>query len=404
MGARAGAGAGGLVSAFANLPVPASIFGGGSSARGGGGGAGGFPRVFRPVISATPSPSFGASLHRGPEPPLFFDVRNCVCADDWLAKQAADPAASVCSCNGVACPAKVDPPFLTEAAGQGVCSLRQHTGYGCTVGCQPDGAVLWYGFNCGGEGQKACAPLVVSPSPTPTISGSPPPPIVVPVVTWDPSAVVDLHGVRCELLDGRERCFNEDTQGRTLCPAYVTSAYLRNPPTSGEGAVAADVAKICMDPASAQQFYCSVFCQDGNSRVQWWTHDVNWCYSPDGKGACPSRHPVVPADRFTVAPWSEDASLDERPCQAAFRAGQRPTPGVIEGLTVGMLTHEPVAFGRTLETYATRGFFELVQEFLVYMNQRSPGLESILRPYQDRYGHDKIKILGDATTWASRAA
>jgi hypothetical protein len=367
-----------------------------------------WPRSFRPVLSATPSPSVGAQVGPAGAParPLFWNTRGCTCREDW--DQPAGAAAraaggALCTCGGVACPPHVDPPFLTEAEGQDVCSLRRHTGYGCTAGCTAEGKVNWFGFSCSRAGvatdkaaDRECPPLVVTPSPTPSASPTPPPPIVVPVVSWDPAAVVDLHGVKCEFLDGVERCFNEDTQGRTLCPLYVTSSYLRNPPTSGEGAVSADIASLCVEPRHAEQYYCSVFCQDGNSRVQWWTHDVNWCYSAEGKGACPPRHKVVPKEDFAVGPWSE-VPAPETPCQAAFRAGVRPRPGPIEGLTVGMLTHEPVAFGRTLETYDRRGLFPLLKEFLVYMNQRSEGLEAVLRPYRDKYGHDKIKVLGDAT-------
>ena len=390
----------------------ASVRGGGSGsgdeAEGdyGPGGNAPWPRSFRPVLSATPTPSVGAQAGPAgaPAPPLFWNLRGCTCREDWDSPAGAAHRAaggSLCSCGGVSCAAHVDPPFLTEAEGQDVCSLRRHTGYGCTAGCTAEGKVNWFGFSCsrdgnGGSGDRACPPLVVTPSPTPSNSPTPPPPIVVPVVSWDPAAVVDLHGVRCEFLDGVERCFNEDTQGRTLCPPYVTSAYLRSPPTSGEGAVSADIASLCVEPRHAAQYYCSVFCQDGNSRVQWWTHDVNWCYSAEGKGACPPRHKVVPKEDFVVGPWSE-VPPPETPCQAAFRAGVRPRPGPIEGLTVGMLTHEPVAFARTLETYDRRGLFPMLKEFLVYMNQRSEGLEAVLRPYRDKYGHDKIKVLGDAT-------
>ena len=41
----------------------------------------------------------------------------------------------------------------------------------------------------------------------------------------------DLRGAACEILDGKERCYTEDSQGRTLCPDYVTSKYLAFPST-----------------------------------------------------------------------------------------------------------------------------------------------------------------------------
>ncbi len=345
-----------------------------------------WPQPFKAIVRPSPS---GV-----PPRPEVYDTRGCTCVDDWKARKGkGDGKDALCTCMGEACPPDVDPVYLTEAEGQDVCSLYKHTGYGCTAGCRA-GKVYWYGFSCGKDGEKPCPPLLVTPSPTPSGTPTPPPPIVVPKVTWDPKAVVDLHGVVCEILEGREVCFNEDTQGRTLCPSYVTSAYLRDPRTDGPHPVPAEIVRICADPAFAEQFYCSVFCQDGNDHVQWWTHDVNWCYSKDGKGACPSRHPVVNVPDFTVKPWSEQGPPDT-PCQAAFKDGQRPT-GLVEGLTVGMLTHEPVAFSRTLVSYEIRGFFDVVPEFLVYMNNRHAGLEAVLKPYMDKYP-GKIRILGDAS-------
>ena len=108
--------------------------------------------------------------------PEVYNLRNCECADDWKAKKGE----SVCTCGGSACAAKVDPRFLTEAIGQDVCSLRRHTGYLCTVGCKGE-EVFWYGKSCGSAaGMEPCAPLVASPTATPTSSKTSRPPIVVP--------------------------------------------------------------------------------------------------------------------------------------------------------------------------------------------------------------------------------
>lgn len=344
-----------------------------------------WPRQFHPLISPSPS---------GPPPAaIIYNTRNCVCEDDWKSKIGS--GASVCTCDNRKCPPEVNPKFLTDAEGQDVCSLRKHTGYGCTVGCI-DGKVYWYGFSCGHDGERPCPDLVVTPSPTPSATPTTPPPIYPPTVTWDPKAVVDLRGVRCEMSsDGKsEVCFNEDTQGRTMCPSYVTSDYLRNPRTDGPHPVAGEIAKICGDPSYAEQFYCSVFCQDGNDHVQWWTHDVNWCYSKEGKGACPSRHPVVPKEQFTVGPWSEVKKSDDNDgCRAAAASGLHPTEPV-PGLTIGMLTHEPIAFAKSLVTYEKYGLFPMVSEFLIYMNSRTPSLEAVLQPYKDKYPN-VIKVLGD---------
>jgi hypothetical protein len=44
-----------------------------------------------------------------------------------------------------------------------------------------------------------------------------------------PQEVWDLRGAECEILDGKERCFTVDSQGRELCPEFVTSKYLAFP-------------------------------------------------------------------------------------------------------------------------------------------------------------------------------
>lgn len=341
-----------------------------------------WPQKFIPIVSPSASPP--------PPRPEVYNLRGCECENDWKSKEGKQ---SVCTCMGNPCPKEVTPKFLTEAEGQDVCSLYRHTGYGCTAGCNGD-KVNWYGFSCGGDSNRACPDLLVTPSPTPSGTPTTPPPIQIPVVTWDPEKVVDLRGVECELLDGKEVCFNVDTQGRTMCPSYVTSDYLRLQSKDSLHPVPGDIVRQCGDPKRAEQIYCSVFCQDGNEHVQWWTHDVNWCYSKDGKGACPSRHPVVPISEFTIKPWS-DNGVPDTPCQAAAKAGLPPN-GKLDEITLGMLTHEPIAFARTLVSYEIRGFFDVMTEFIIYMNNRSPALEAVVAPYTAKYG-DRIRILGDQT-------
>jgi hypothetical protein len=46
-----------------------------------------------------------------------------------------------------ACPPETNIDFFTEAIGQDVCSLRRHTGYGCTAGCTADGKVHVFDLN-----------------------------------------------------------------------------------------------------------------------------------------------------------------------------------------------------------------------------------------------------------------
>lgn len=191
--------------------------------------------------------------------PVYYHTRGCTCKENWqeivakypapadmphggkkwspeeAAAAAAIPGESVCTCEGVACLPAVTPAFLTEAAGQDVCSLKRHTGYGCTARCTPEGEVRgagawegrcasvdscacaysrpplpplpqvhWNGFAClRGDGVapsdknvnaahlKPCDPLVVTPTPTPTGSPSTRPAVAwsKPVLDWDPQEV-----------------------------------------------------------------------------------------------------------------------------------------------------------------------------------------------------------------------
>ena len=395
----------------------ATLAGGGSvrvgKRRGGGAAAApgplAFPRKFEPVFSPSSSPA--------PVLPKLYDLRNCECTVEgvlYSGRFEGSPglgrAPATCVCSGdksKACPADTNIDFFTDAIGQDVCSLRRYTGYGCTAGCFGLGeAVSWYGHSCaipGGEPDKEgrslqpCAPLVVSPSHTPSASMTLRPPQPPPAVTWDASRMVDLRGLRCELhpgSGGRERCFSEDSQGRTLCPDFVTSEYLRNPPAGGEHGVGGDIVTQC-GPANAKAVYCTAHCQPGNDRVQWWTHDYAYCYSKDGAWACPSMRveALVHAASFTVRPWSEP-SPSAMPCRAAAEAGL--APGVVENLSVGLLTHEPRAFELSMATYEALGLFAVVKEFLIFINGRNPATEAVVAPYAAKHP-GLFRILGNET-------
>lgn len=168
--------------------------------------------------------------------PAYYHTRGCTCKENWqeiIAKYPAPaelphggkkwsaeeaaaaakiPGESVCTCEGVACLPAVTPAFLTEAIGQDVCSLRRHTGYGCSARCTPDGEVHWNGFSClRGDGVppsdkiadvsrlKPCDPLIVTPSPTPTSSPTTRPALVwtKPEMNWDPNEVGGRLGYCC---------------------------------------------------------------------------------------------------------------------------------------------------------------------------------------------------------------
>ena len=203
-------------------------------------------------------------------------------------------------------------------------------------------------------------------------------------MTWDPKDVVDLRGAECEVLDGKERCFTEDSQGREMCPDFVTSDYLANPP-------AGVMPHECL--SSPHQFYCTIQCQQGNNIVRWWPQSVPWCYGEENYGNCPSRPPVIAKKDWKGPPAWTTPEPSPFPCQAAARAGIRP-PGKIKDLTVGVLTHESTNLGYSFKTYDEFGLFGLVEEFLVYINNRRPEVEDSIKKYQDKYP-GVIRVLGD---------
>lgn len=132
--------------------------------------------------------------------PTHYNTRGCVCKVNWqvivamyppplamplcqrlwtpeeVNASAEIPGESVCTCGGVECPPGVTPAYLTAAATQEECSLRRHTGYLCTVRCNPQERLLEVRM-CGGGGRGTVVLLVwysrrrtqsrVLPSPTP---------------------------------------------------------------------------------------------------------------------------------------------------------------------------------------------------------------------------------------------
>ena len=61
-----------------------------------------------------------------------FNLRQCQCLKAW---RDAPAGSSVCRCDAK-CPPKVDPTFLTEGAGQSLCSLELNSGYRCYAQCK----------------------------------------------------------------------------------------------------------------------------------------------------------------------------------------------------------------------------------------------------------------------------
>ena len=66
-----------------------------------------------------------------------FRLQTCECLADWQALQAADRNAAVCACDGVLCPARVNPPFLEGGDGNWACSPEQAHAMWCSARCSP---------------------------------------------------------------------------------------------------------------------------------------------------------------------------------------------------------------------------------------------------------------------------
>ena len=381
-----------------------------------------------------------------------YNLRQCTCFRDWAEKaKSGEPS---CKCDGM-CPKEVTPEFLTLGAGQALCSLEEPQGYNCYVGCTPEGGVNWFAKGCGdasnqeecdkpilkgrtlkwlapsGGGadeeaarkqreaaeaeqqqrveqerkaeveqqeaaavaaQEAAAAAVaaVAEAAAAAAGGLPGVPGVVDAggasiggvpLPFDPKLYYDLRGLNCELKDGKEQCFLEDEQGRELCPPSVTAEYLTNP--GDQYTCSAEMSK---------EYYCTVQCQEGNSEVRWGANEVKWCAQPGNALGCGSRKPPILRSEYKLQPWSE-VLPPRMPCQAEWDKGERPALPV-KDLSVAMLTHEPRSFRDSLVTYEKWGLFDVVGEFTIYINKRTPEVNAVAEEYALR--HSNIRIMGTA--------
>lgn len=340
-----------------------------------------------------------------------YNLRQCQCSRDWQTKKGS----VVCKCEKE-CPPNVTPEFLTMAEGQALCSLETPMGYNCYAQCE-GGEVKWFAQPCGGDKQPTCEPAILATkkaareekakkekeekekkeadakakeaAAAAAADGAPGGAAGAPAnnegaLTWDPKEVYDLRGLQCELLNGEERCFMEDEQGRELCPPQITSKYLAFPENQ----------YLCSSEM-AGQYYCTVGCQEGNPDIRWGAHEISWCYDPKNKGSCPPRPRVIPKSEFKLKEWSEPAE-PETPCRAAWKRGEKGQR--VKDLTVGLLTHEPRSFRDTMETYEKLGFFDVVEEFLIYINKRRPEVDAVADEWKAKYP-SIIKVMGDAQNY-----
>jgi hypothetical protein len=62
-----------------------------------------------------------------------------------------------------------------------------------------------------------------------------------------------------------------------------------------------------------------------------------------------------------------------------------------------MLTHEPKSMKDSLATYEANGLLDLIPEFIIYVNKRTPEIDAVIAPHLAR--HPNIKVLGDANNY-----
>jgi len=372
-----------------------------------------------------------------------YDLRKCECRHDWLTLAADAPGK--CRCRGVCPPFVTPAWLtLAERQGLCALNEATGFNCYADCERPEDPTVRWFAQPCGGETAEECHPQLLAnaaaaasikdevaaetaaieaagkrgtrggaaavaeaeaagkaPAKEPRAAAAdkkaPPPPKKA-AVAEEPAAaagggkagavtaaaagdVVDLRGLQCELLDGKEQCFYEDAQGRELCPPFVTSTYL-----------SAGADQYLCSAAMAHEYYCTVGCQEGNPEVRWGANEIKWCVA--NPGSCSARPAVIPRAEFKLKAWSAkpDPVL---PCAASFAAGERAP--VVPGVTFGMLTHEPRSMSDTLVTYDKLGLLAIAAEFLVYVNKRTPDIDAALTPYLAKY--PRMRVMGDASNY-----
>ena len=364
----------------------------------------------------------------GPE----YNLRLCTCLKDW--KKADKSLKSICKCNKD-CPRFVDPPFLTDADGQALCFLDtvspNEDGFNCYAECEGEDSpkVNWFATPCTAASGNCDIAIPLSKRPWRANGGPPASASNLPstqvaqqeqqqqqegegkndaekdsnekaaaaakaeaeavaevvkegnLATNPDEDLIDLRGLNCELLDGKERCFLEDEQGRELCPEHVTSDYLSSP----------DDQYLCTAP-ERNKYFCTAGCQEGSNEVRWGAHEIAWCDDPKNRGSCPDRVPPIRRKDFKLQQWSEKKE-EERKCIKDWKSGTR--PGKVARLTMGLLTHEPISFRKSMVTYENLGLFDISQEFLIYINKRTPEVDEVAEEFRKKHP-SIIKVMGDA--------
>jgi hypothetical protein len=279
-----------------------------------------------------------------------------------------------CFDKDVKCPDHVTPHFLEVAKGQSICTQERGVYY-CTLTCTEAGDAIWQGAPCPTDGVSPCPPWPrtkfpgynpdVEENKQPTGIHGPeqehPEPSPVPQVDKatllrgdkfsgralaerasenDRKAIekyggFNLRGILCEVKDGEERCFYEDTEGRDLCPPRVSSAIL----------TAGDNQYLC----TQDTHYCTVTCSEGD-RIDWHAHEIKWC--DEHKDSCPPRPQIVPIDEYRLPKWSQKI-LPAMQCE--------PPKAGMPKFTVVILAYKEIeSLSASLETYKAAQFLEVM--------------------------------------------
>lgn len=252
---------------------------------------------------------------------------------------------SLCKCDNTDCPPFVTPAWLTEAAGQSICSLEEPQGFNCYAGCKgvdADAPVSWFARPCaqppvtsgqiecdkpilafrkaaraaaaaGGGGNGAAAAPAAAPVAAPVDVPAPPPPAPVAVdlpapVAAPPAAAAVAAEAEAEAenplepssIDGVPLPYKPedyiDFRGLTCeLRAGVETCFVEDeqgrevcPPSVTPAYLSNPADQWLCSPENAKKYYCTVGCQDGNPEVRWGAHEVAWCNGP-GAGSCPKR-------------------------------------------------------------------------------------------------------------------
>lgn len=174
----------------------------------------------------------------------------------------------------------------------------------------------------------------------------------------------------------------------TACPHFVDPAYLAFAHGHPE----------CPPHARRADAVCSLRCSGVNAPVEWVVTDCSdqrmRAQPPCDAGASPLPFFLSPTPSFApVSSQAEAVAIAASGagdsagalCRELFRTGHRAPRGALPNLTIGVLTHEAIAFAASLQTYEERGLLALINEVIVFMNKRSRAMDDALAPFARRW-------------------